>query len=193
MPSPLLVPGRTVWRTEPCPRAAVLIDGAAFFGAVRAAFLAARHTIFVVGWDIDSRTELVGESAPADGLPATFGPFLAALVSRRPDLKVHLLLWDYSLVYAQEREKLPRLSLDWEMPAQVRFCLDSSVAFGSSHTDGDGSTANAKPECPRRSARSKNDEPVLATLARPRKLRVDPSPKPRRAAGLEGDPGPQFP
>jgi phosphatidylserine/phosphatidylglycerophosphate/cardiolipin synthase-like enzyme/uncharacterized membrane protein YdjX (TVP38/TMEM64 family) len=132
MPSPLLVPGRTVWRTEPCPRAAVLIDGAAFFGAVRAAFLAARHTIFVVGWDIDSRTELVGESAPADGLPATFGPFLAALVSRRPDLKVHLLLWDYSLVYAQEREKLPRLSLDWEMPAQVRFCLDSSVAFGSS-------------------------------------------------------------
>jgi phosphatidylserine/phosphatidylglycerophosphate/cardiolipin synthase-like enzyme/uncharacterized membrane protein YdjX (TVP38/TMEM64 family) len=132
MPSPLLVPGRTVWRIEPCARAAALIDGAAFFGAVRSAFLAARRTIFVVGWDIDSRTELVGESAPADGLPAAFGPFLAELVSRRPELRVYLLLWDYSLVYARERELLPRLSLDWEMPAQVRFCLDSSVAFGSS-------------------------------------------------------------
>jgi len=132
MLSRLLVPGRTVWRLDPCNRAAVLVDGAAFFAAVRSAFRTARRTIFVVGWDIDSRTELVGAQPPDDGLPTTFGPFLAELVSRRPDLQVHLLLWDYSLVYAHQREVLPRLTLDWEMPPQVRFCLDSTVSFGSS-------------------------------------------------------------
>lgn len=131
MSGALLVPGRTVWRLEPCCRAAVLIDGASFFGAVRSALLAARHGIFVIGWDIDSRTELVGESQPDDGLPTAFGPFLAGLVARRPELRIRLLLWDYPLLYALEREKLPRLAFDWQMPPQVRFRLDATVSYGS--------------------------------------------------------------
>lgn len=110
----------------------MLIDGAAFFAAVRQAFLQAQHTIFIVGWDIDSRTELVGEQPPSDGFPTSFAAFLTELVARRPELQVHLLLWDYSLVYAHEREPLPRLSLNWQMPPQVTLCLDSTVPFGSS-------------------------------------------------------------
>jgi phosphatidylserine/phosphatidylglycerophosphate/cardiolipin synthase-like enzyme/uncharacterized membrane protein YdjX (TVP38/TMEM64 family) len=132
MPKRLFVPGRTVWRVEPCPRAAVLIDAASCFGAMRSAFLAARRSIYVVGWDIDSRTELVGETSPTDGLPTAFGPFFTELLTRKPDIRVHLLLWDYSLVYAHEREKLPRIHLDWQMPPQVRFRLDDTVSFGSS-------------------------------------------------------------
>lgn len=128
----LFQPGRTVWRVESCRRAAVLIDGAAFFAAVREAFLAAERNIFVVGWDIDSRTELVGDAPPTDGLPTALGPFLAELVKRKPGLRVHLLLWDYSLLYAHQREPLPRLALDWQMPPQVTLCLDSTVPFGSS-------------------------------------------------------------
>ena len=132
MPKRLLVPGRTVWRVERCPRAAVLIDASSCFGAMRSAFLAARRSIYVVGWDIDSRTELVGEAPPTDGLPTAFGPFLIALLARKPEVRVHLLLWDYSLVYAHEREKLPRLHLDWQMPPQVAFRLDNTVSVGSS-------------------------------------------------------------
>lgn len=130
--SPLFQPGRTVWKVERARRAAVLIDGAAFFAAVRQAFLQARRTIFIVGWDIDSRTELVGEQPPTDGFPTSFAAFLTELAARRPELQIHLLLWDYSLVYAHEREPLPRLSLNWQMPPQVTFCLDSTVPFGSS-------------------------------------------------------------
>ena len=132
MPKRLLVPGRTVWRVERCPRAAVLIDASSCFGAMRSAFLAARRSIYVVGWDIDSRTELVGEAPPTDGLPTAFGPFLVALLARKPEVRVDLLLWDYSLVYAHEREKLPRLHLDWQMPPQVAFRLDNTVSVGSS-------------------------------------------------------------
>ncbi|WP_422034525.1 VTT domain-containing protein [Reyranella sp.] len=130
--SPLFQPGRTVWKVEHASRAAVLIDGAAFFAAVRQAFLQARRTIFIVGWDIDSRTELVGDRPPEDGFPTNLAAFLTELAKRRPELQIHLLLWDYSLVYAHEREPLPRLFLNWQMPPQVTFCLDSTVPFGSS-------------------------------------------------------------
>jgi phospholipase D1/2 len=128
----ILQPGRTVWRIEHAGRAAVLVDGAAFFAAVRSAFLKARRSIFIVGWDIDSRTELQGDDPPTDGHPTNLAAFLTDLVKLRPELQIHLLLWDYSLLYAHEREPLPRLSLQWQMPPQVTFCLDSTVPFGSS-------------------------------------------------------------
>jgi phospholipase D1/2 len=129
----LLRPGRNVWRVERAGRAAVLVDAAAFFAAARAAFLKAERSILIIGWDIDSRTQLVGDSGrPNDGFPAGFADFLAKLVEARPDLRVDLLLWDYSLLYAGERELLPRLSLDWTTPERIRLCLDDTVPFGSS-------------------------------------------------------------
>ncbi len=129
---PILRPGDTVWRVEKADRAAVLVDGAAFYAAVRAACINARRRIIVVGWDIDSRTELVGAEPPTDGLPTCFADFLTAIVERNPELEVHLLLWDYSLVYAGERELMPRLSLQWKTPDRITLCLDGTVPFGSS-------------------------------------------------------------
>ena len=128
-----LRPGHNVWRIERANRAAVLIDAAAFFAAVRGACLKAQRSILVLGWDIDSRTRLVGENpTPSDGYASNFADFLTELVRTRPDLKVHLLLWDYSLLYAGEREVLPRLSLGWRTPERVTLCIDNSVPFGSS-------------------------------------------------------------
>ena len=128
-----LRPNHNVWRIERAARAAVLIDAAAFFEAVRGACLKAERSIVVVGWDIDSRTQLVGaDGRPADGLSSGFADFLSDLVRTRPDLHVHLLLWDYSLLYAGERELLPRLSLGWRTPERVTLCIDNSVPFGSS-------------------------------------------------------------
>ena len=129
----LLRPGRNVWRVERAARAAVLIDGAAFFEAVRAACLKARRSILVVGWDIDGRTPLVGKTGKAaDGYPGSFADFVAELVRNRSDLHVDLLLWDYSLLYAGERELLPRLSLKWRMPERITLRLDNTVPLGSS-------------------------------------------------------------
>jgi phosphatidylserine/phosphatidylglycerophosphate/cardiolipin synthase-like enzyme/uncharacterized membrane protein YdjX (TVP38/TMEM64 family) len=127
-------PGHNVWHVEEARRAAVLIDGAAFFAAVREALIKARHSIFIVGWDIDSRTRLVGEDcAPDDGMPIQFADFLSALVRKRPELTVHLLLWDYSVLYALEREIFPTLALHWSTPRQVQVCLDDEIPIGSSH------------------------------------------------------------
>ncbi len=133
MISAILRPNHNVWRVERAARAATLIDGAAFFNAVRQAFRNAQHSIFVLGWDIDSRTRLVGDSNIADdGLPATLSEFLTELVRLRPQLRVRLLLWDYSMLYAGERELFPRVSLQWGAPEQIRLCLDNIVPFGCS-------------------------------------------------------------
>jgi phospholipase D1/2 len=129
----ILRPGENVWRVEQAPRAAVLIDAAAYFRAVREALIKARHSVFIVGWDIHSQTRLVGESGEAnDGYPALFAEFLSELVRRRRELEIRLLLWDYSLLYATERELFPTLTLRWNTPSRVMFCLDDAVPLGSS-------------------------------------------------------------
>jgi phosphatidylserine/phosphatidylglycerophosphate/cardiolipin synthase-like enzyme/uncharacterized membrane protein YdjX (TVP38/TMEM64 family) len=112
---------------------AVLIDGAAYFRAVREVLTKAQRRVFIVGWDLHSQTRLVGETGSAgDGYPETLADFLSELVRERPRLVVHLLEWDYSVLYANERELFPQLALGWNTPERVRFALDDAVPFGSS-------------------------------------------------------------
>jgi phosphatidylserine/phosphatidylglycerophosphate/cardiolipin synthase-like enzyme/uncharacterized membrane protein YdjX (TVP38/TMEM64 family) len=126
-------PGRNVWRIERAERASVLIDAGAFFGAVREALLQAQRNVFIIGWDLDSRTRLVGEDCEVhDGWPVTLREFLTRLVEERPELTIHLLAWDYAVLYALEREPFPSLKLGWNTPERVRFRLDNAVPAGSS-------------------------------------------------------------
>jgi phosphatidylserine/phosphatidylglycerophosphate/cardiolipin synthase-like enzyme len=82
---------------------AFLIDGAAYFRAVREAVREARHSLFILGWDIDSRMRLVPQGA-RDGYPERLGDFLNAVVARRRGLRACVLSWDFADVYALERE-----------------------------------------------------------------------------------------
>jgi phosphatidylserine/phosphatidylglycerophosphate/cardiolipin synthase-like enzyme/uncharacterized membrane protein YdjX (TVP38/TMEM64 family) len=133
-PQSLFEPGRNVWRVERADRAAILIDAAAYFEAVRAAMLAAEHVIYIVGWDVDSRTPLVGASGKVDdGLPIPLGDFLDALALRKPQLKIRILLWDYSVFFTDEREPLPSLALRWKRLPQIDLCLDGTVPLGAAH------------------------------------------------------------
>ncbi|MGH6768898.1 MAG: VTT domain-containing protein [Xanthobacteraceae bacterium] len=134
MSSDLLEPDRNVWRLDRAERAAVLLDAGALFGAVREALLKATSSVFIIGWDLDSRTRLVGENGTADdGLPETLVDFLSALVKRQPNLVVNILVWDYSVLYAAERELFPVLSLRWSTPRRIRYCLDDDLPLGASH------------------------------------------------------------
>jgi phospholipase D1/2 len=127
-------PGRNAWRVARAERAAVLIDAAAYFGTLRKALLRARHCVYIIGWDVDSRTPLVGQSGePEDDLPRELGPFLTALVERRPELKINILLWDYSLFFTSERQAMPAFALRWRTPPQIDLCLDDAIPLGSSH------------------------------------------------------------
>ena len=55
----ILEAGRNCWRIERANRLSFLIDGAAYFSAVREAIANAQRSVFILGWDIDSRIRLV--------------------------------------------------------------------------------------------------------------------------------------
>jgi phosphatidylserine/phosphatidylglycerophosphate/cardiolipin synthase-like enzyme/uncharacterized membrane protein YdjX (TVP38/TMEM64 family) len=132
MSEPILREGRNCWRRARAERVAFLVDGAAYFSAFRAAALEAERSITIVGWDIHSRMRLVAE-APEDGLPAELGAFLNALLDRNPRLCVRILVWDFAMIYAVEREVLPLLNREWTRHRRLVFRMDSEHPLGASH------------------------------------------------------------
>ena len=125
-------PGRNCWRIERTRRFAMLVDADAYFRAVRAAILQARHSIFILSWDIDSRVRLVPGGAN-DGFPEPLGDFLHAVVSSRPGLHAYVLNWDFAMLYALEREWLPVYKLDWRTHRRLAFRMDAKHPVGGSH------------------------------------------------------------
>lgn len=110
----------------------MLVDADAYFRAAREAMRAARHSIFLLSWDIDSRMRLVPSGAD-DGYPEPLGDFLHALVSERDDLNVWLLNWDFTMLYAMEREWLPVVKLGWGTHRRLHFFMDAHHPIGGSH------------------------------------------------------------
>lgn len=110
----------------------MLVDADDYFRAVRAAIRNARHSVFILSWDIDSRTRLVPEGAN-DGYPEPLGDFLHAVVASRPGLRVYVLNWDFAMLYALEREWLPVYKLDWRTHRRLAFRMDAKHPIGGSH------------------------------------------------------------
>ena len=118
------------WRVATARRAAFLIDADAYFSALRHAIDRARASIFIIGWDIDSRVRLNPGTAEA---PLTLLPFLNDALTRRPELRVFALAWDFSVLFALEREPLPSYRFAWNAHPRLSFQLDDAHPFGASH------------------------------------------------------------
>jgi phospholipase D1/2 len=129
----ILEPGRTCFRIGHATRVSVLVDAAAYFAALREALLHARHNVFIVGWDVDTRTMLVPEAEPKDGYPPQLLSFLNAVLERRPTLTVRVLSWDYSVIYALERERLPAYKFHAQGHPRLCFALDGRHQVGAAH------------------------------------------------------------
>jgi len=129
----ILKPGHNCWKQTSAQRFSLLIDGANYFAALRATMLQAEQSIFIVGWDVDSRIRLVGNTPPTDDAPHTLRDFLIHLLRQRRDLRIRVLLWDYSVLYALEREPLPALNLAWTTPPGLDICLDDRAPMGACH------------------------------------------------------------
>jgi phospholipase D1/2 len=124
--------GRNCWRIAHADRVAFLIDGADYFAAFAAAAERAQESIFIVGWDVDSRVCL-GPDGMNGELPGELGGFLNALVSRRQRLRVYILGWDFAIIYALEREPFPSFNPRWRSHRRIHFSLDGMHPGGASH------------------------------------------------------------
>ena len=121
--------GLPCWRRCRAGQGALLVDAASYFACLHQAILNARSCIYIAGWDLHSATRLVRDGEhPAPTLRAV----IAQAVAENPELRVYILLWDWAILYAGERELLPRINLDWRLPANVHMELDSAVPIGAS-------------------------------------------------------------
>src|SRR5688572_4714396 len=130
--TPILQPGHNCWRIANASKLAFLVDGEDYFRAVREAVREAQRSIFILGWDVDSRQRLVPDGAN-DGWPEQLADFLNALVSKRGRLRAYLLSWDFAMLYALEREWMPIYKLDWRTHRRLSFRLDARHPTGASH------------------------------------------------------------
>jgi phosphatidylserine/phosphatidylglycerophosphate/cardiolipin synthase-like enzyme len=129
--APIARAGSTCWRIERAERVACLVDAEAYFSAVSSAIAQAKHTILLVGWDFDPRTDLrpqAGSSTPNMEL----GTVLRELAESRADLHIHILVWDTVLPISATRHGYPQRAQEW-FGGNVHFQLDSEHPPGACH------------------------------------------------------------
>lgn len=120
------------WRASRADRFGWLIDGEAYFSALRDSLGKAEREILIAGWDIDSRVELIRDPGHP-WHPSPLAETLQSLVDKKPELRVHVLSWDFSVIYVLERELLPAHSFGWLASDRLHFELDGKHPVGASH------------------------------------------------------------
>ncbi len=128
----IFMEGRNYWRMGESHRVSFLVDASKYFSTFIDAALNAERTIYITGWDIDSRTELLSDGGAHD-YPTRLGEFINYVASRKPDLHIYILLWDYAILYALEREPFPIWVLDWKTTNRIHFFQDNFLPLGASH------------------------------------------------------------
>ena len=130
----LLDPGHNCRAAKRASHASLLVDGAIYYRALHEAITKASHSIFVLGWDIDSRIELLrGSTAKSNSLPSRFFDLIKGKATGNPNLIVYLNCWDYSIFMAREREAFAKRHWYRHMPRNVHYCKDSVIPPGACH------------------------------------------------------------
>jgi phospholipase D1/2 len=124
----ICVEERNCWRTGLARRAAFLIDAADYYRAFAEAAEQAKHSIYILAWDINGKIRL-----RRDQPDETLRLLLLRALNRQPELHVYILSWDYPLIYSDERELLPTFDMPWQIHPRLHFQWDSAHPFGACH------------------------------------------------------------
>ena len=128
----------SVWRYARVDRAAVLIDAADYFAAMQAAMLKARHRIFLIGWDFDTRIHLAEgrrwwQRGYKDTYPKRLGSFIGWLVRHNKMLEIRILKWSFGVFIFIFRGTMWWDLLRWIRHRRIDFKFDSAHPVGCSH------------------------------------------------------------
>lgn len=131
MESSIIQVGRNCWRQESAGRVAFLVDAAHYFEALYEAFHRAQSTIWILGWDIHSRTPLMPHG-DRDG-PTELADVLRDVTQRNPELRVRILTWDPAPIYLLEREFTLLIRYSFNIGERVKHRFASDHTAGASH------------------------------------------------------------
>lgn len=127
----MLETGKNCWRVEQAGRASLIVDAANYFRVVRQAMISARSQILLIGWDFDTRIELLPKAN--DAAPTELGAFISWLARRRPDLDIHVLKWDVGAIKLLGRGTTVLRLARWVWHRNIHFKLDGAHPTGASH------------------------------------------------------------
>ena len=128
----ILKEGVNCWRIRDARRLAFLVDAGAYFEAFMSAADLAQKSIYIAGWDIDSRVRLSRRTTDKNQ-SVRLGQFLNAKAARSPGLRVYILCWDFAMIYAFERQFLPVFKLAWRTHKRIHFHMDDEHPIGAAH------------------------------------------------------------
>ncbi|HYX35764.1 MAG TPA: phospholipase D-like domain-containing protein [Oligoflexus sp.] len=109
-------------------------DGEAYFKAFIEACERATSTIFILGWDTHTRTNLDPKrEGSAQGDHWNLATFFRRILKNHPKLHIYLLSWRPAPLYIMEREKLQNFKFTRFCHPRLHFCTDSHHPIGGSH------------------------------------------------------------
>lgn len=120
------------WKLDIADQVGVLIDGEQYYSAFADLILQARHQVFILCWDVDSRTALL-RPCDEEHKPCTLVDVLLNALDRNPGLHIYLLAWDYSMIYAFEREWRPLFSQKMCQHERLHVHYDDQHPIGACH------------------------------------------------------------
>lgn len=177
----LFAPGANCEAVARADRVSLIIDGQDYYRAFMRAAERAERSIVILAWDFDSRTAL---DFDGDGKPEiTLGEFLDNLAKRNRKLRIHILDWDYPMIFGTGREFPLSFGITWHPHRRIDFryddthpltgshhqkvvVIDDKVAFcgGLDLTSKRWDTPEHKPEDPRRTWEDKPYPPFHDTM-----------------------------
>jgi phospholipase D1/2 len=128
----VLEPGRNCGVIAKASRFALLVDGSEYYGALAQSISQAKHSVAVLGWDLDSRVRL-GPNADRGRLVPPLRDFLPAVAAANPGLNIYLSSWSFPLLFANLRDpKLVWGQNPFNHP-RIHLKFDSTHPSGASH------------------------------------------------------------
>ncbi len=129
---PILEPGRTCWRIAGTGRLSVIVDAEDYFTAAKAALRRARRSVYLTAWDFDARLRLTPQLRRPHR-PDRLGHLLNWLATSRPDLRIHVLKWDYAELFDLARWSRPFLLRNGLTHPRLQYRLDGDHPTGACH------------------------------------------------------------
>lgn len=133
---PILQVGRNCWTADaPVDAAGLLVDGRNYFRAFYRCAAQAQRYILMAGWRFNSDIRLMrGEDAECEaGEDVKLLPYLEALCQANPELRIYVLAWDFSLIFAHKWELFQEWRFEWNGRGQIDYQYDDNHPVGASH------------------------------------------------------------
>jgi phospholipase D1/2 len=130
---PILTGGRHGLGPFDCSDAGLLVDARDYYRAFFHAAKSARSYIALAGWQFDADVKLLRGEDAAGEEEVRLLPFLQRLCDLNPELRVHLLAWDFSGLYGLDRSWMQRYVQPWTRHPRIQLRFDTSHSVGGSH------------------------------------------------------------